>query len=75
MARIIAYPSATPTTSDLVVGTQITTGGTNQTNPTKNFKKDYVAHHYAIRSKKKNKIIASFIKKEIPYGLHYTITD
>lgn len=38
MARIIAYPSATPTTSDLVVGTQITTGGTNQTNPTKNFK-------------------------------------
>lgn len=38
MARIIAYPSATPTASDLVVGTQITTGGTNQTNPTKNFK-------------------------------------
>lgn len=38
MARIIAYPSATPTNSDLVVGTQITTGGTNQTNPTKNFK-------------------------------------
>ena len=37
MARIIAYPSATPTTSDLVVGTQVTTGGTNQTNPTKNF--------------------------------------
>ena len=38
MARIISYPSATPTTSDLVVGTQVTTGGTNQTNPTKNFK-------------------------------------
>ena len=37
MARIISYPSATPTSSDLVVGTQVTSGGTNQTNPTKNF--------------------------------------
>ena len=37
MARITAYPSVIPTTSDLVVGTQITSGGTNQTNPTKNF--------------------------------------
>ncbi len=41
----------------------------------KNFKKDHVVHHYAIRSEKKNKIIASFIKKEIPYGLHYPIPD
>ena len=41
----------------------------------KNFQKDYVAHHYAIRSKKKNKIIASFIEQEIPYGLHYPIPD
>mgnify|MGYP003140057902 CR=1 FL=1 len=37
MARITSYPSVIPTTSDLVVGTQITNGGTNQTNPTKNF--------------------------------------
>ena len=35
MARIISYPSATPTSSDLIVGTQVTSGGTNQTNPTK----------------------------------------
>ena len=37
MARIISYPSETPTSSELVVGTQVTSGGTNQTNPTKNF--------------------------------------
>ena len=43
--------------------------------PPKNFNNDYVAHHYALRSKKKNKIIASLIEKEIPYGLHYPIPD
>ena len=43
MARIIAYPQATPTSSDFVVGTQVTSGGTNQTNPTKNFKVGDVA--------------------------------
>lgn len=34
MARIISYPEATPTTSDLLVGTQVTSGGENVT---KNF--------------------------------------
>ena len=42
MARIISYPSATPTSSDLIVGTQVTSGGTNQTNPTKNFTVDSI---------------------------------
>ena len=42
MARIIAYPSATPSGDDLVLGTQKTTGGTNQTNPTKNFTVDSI---------------------------------
>ena len=37
MARITAYPSIAPSTSDLVIGTQVTGGGANQTNPTKNF--------------------------------------
>ena len=37
MARIIAYQQATPDGEDLLLGTQKTTGGTNQTNPTKNF--------------------------------------
>ena len=38
MARIIAYPNATSiSTDDCLLGTQYTAGGTNQTNPTKNF--------------------------------------
>ncbi len=36
MARIIAYPSVTPSVDDCLVGTQKTTSG-NQTNPTRNF--------------------------------------
>ena len=42
MARIIAYQQATPDGEDLLLGTQKTTGGTNQTNPTKNFTVDAV---------------------------------
>jgi len=42
MARIIAYQQATPSSEDLLLGTQKTTGGTNQTNPTKNFTVDSV---------------------------------
>ena len=42
MARIIAYQQATPDSEDLLLGTQKTTGGTNQTNPTKNFTVDAV---------------------------------
>ena len=42
MARIIAYPQVTPNSDDLVLGTQKTTGGTNQTNPTKNFTVDSI---------------------------------
>jgi len=42
MARIIAYQSTTPATDDLLLGTQKTTGGTNKTNPTKNFTVDSV---------------------------------
>ena len=38
MAKIIAYPNATSiSTEDCLLGTQYTSGGTNQTNPTKNF--------------------------------------
>ena len=42
MARIIAYQQTTPASEDLLLGTQKTTGGTNQTNPTKNFTVDSV---------------------------------
>ena len=42
MARIIAYQSTTPATDDLLLGTQKTTSGTNNTNPTKNFTVDSV---------------------------------
>tara|TARA_A100001391_G_C5074902_1_gene279020 strand:+ start:58 stop:513 length:456 start_codon:yes stop_codon:yes gene_type:complete len=38
MAKIVAYPNATSiSTDDCLLGTQYTSGGTNQTNPTKNF--------------------------------------
>ena len=38
MAKIVAYPNATSiSTEDCLLGTQYTSGGTNQTNPTKNF--------------------------------------
>mgnify|MGYP006969411039 CR=1 FL=1 len=42
MARIIAYQQVNPDGEDLLLGTQKTTGGTNQTNPTKNFTVDGV---------------------------------
>tara|TARA_A100001201_G_C3956125_1_gene161161 strand:+ start:24 stop:470 length:447 start_codon:yes stop_codon:yes gene_type:complete len=90
MARIIAYQQATPDGEDLLLGTQKTTGGTNQTNPTKNFTVDgvvqagigYTAYTALVTQTGTDAPVATILKNNTGYtytwartgGGTYTIT-
>ena len=82
MARIIAYQQATPDGEDLLLGTQKTTGGTNQTNPTKNFTVDavvqagvgYTAYTAIINQSGTNAPVATILKNNTGYTYTWTRT-
>ena len=82
MARIIAYQQATPDGEDLLLGTQKTTGGTNQTNPTKNFTVDavvqagvgYTAYTAILNQSGTNAPVATILKNNTGYTYTWTRT-